>query len=445
MEIALYILFVVSLSAAAYLTGRKSSPSQNSSAAQQELIAAKVRLDESEKRRKDERTILENERNTAQERASAAENNLAAANEARASAERTLEQTRESFTLLETRMKDAFASAAQAQITQSRTDFIGMAEQKFAPFKTQLEELNRTNNELKGSITTNNERSEKVAEEARKLAAAMTSTNKQGSWGELQLERVAELTGMLPHVNFVTQESRTNEEGNQRPDMVVKLIGGRQIIIDAKAPTKNYIEATHATSDAERDRLMIQFADKIREHAKRLGEKEYWNQYKPAPEFVVLFLPSEALFSAALQIDPGLIEAAWSEKVVIATPTTLLSILRTISHSWDRVDVEKRAEKVVELAEKIFEGLRIASEHFENTGKKLNQAVESYNSTLGSLQSRVYNNADKLISEGDRLALERQLSQGETIDIQAKTSLEMAKITRRRNAKELGDTEPAAE
>jgi DNA recombination protein RmuC len=445
MEITLFILVAVVLVIAAYFMGRKFSPVDNNSAAQQELIAAKVRLDESEKRRKDERMILENERNLAQARASAAENNLAAANEAKASAERTLEQTRESISQLEVRMREAFASAAQAQISQSRTDFIGMAEQKFAPFKTQLEELNRTNNELKGSLTTNNERSEKVAEEARKLAAAMTSTNKQGSWGELQLNRVAELTGMLQHVDFVTQESRTNEEGNQRPDMVVKLHGGRQIIIDAKAPTKNYIEATSATNEADRARLLQQFASKIREHAKRLGEKEYWNQYKPAPEFVILFLPSEALFSAALQIDPDLIEAAWGEKVVIATPTTLLSILRTISHTWDRVDVEKRAEKVVELAEKIIDGLRVASDHFEDTGKKLNQAVDSYNSTLGTLQSRVYSNANKLITEGGKLNEDRQIAQGEVIDIQAKTSLEAAKITRKRSAKELGDVEPAAE
>ena len=242
-------------------------------------------------------------------------------------------------------------------------------------------------------------------------------TNKQGSWGELQLARVAELTGMLEHVDFETQSSTASEQGNLRPDMVISLPGGRKIVVDAKAPTKSYIEASQAANDADRARLLADFAAKLADHAKKLGAKEYWSQYKPSPEFVVLFLPSEALFSTALQVDPSLIENAWGQKVVIATPTTLLSVLRTIAHSWDRVEVEQRAEKVIELAERLHDGVRIASDHFADAGGSLNKAVREYNATLDTLRSRVFNNAEKLLAEGERLKAERQLADGATIEI----------------------------
>ncbi len=331
----------------------------------------------------------------------------------------------------ETRMREAFANAAQSQLTSNREQFIGMAEQKFAPFKSQLDELTRTNNELKGSLKTSNEQSEKVAAEARKLAAAMTSTNQQGSWGELQLARVAELTGMKEHVDFETQSSTASEQGNLRPDMVISLPGGRKIVVDAKAPTKAYIEASHATTEADRTRLLADFAAKLAEHARKLGAKEYWNQYKPSPEFVILFLPNEALFSTALQLDPKLIENAWGEKVIIATPVTLLSVLRTIAHSWDRVEVEQRAEKVIEIAEKLQDGVRIASEHFADAGSGLNKAVKEYNATLDTLRSRVFNNAEKLLTEGEKMKAERQVADGATIDVTAHEALPEVKRTRR--------------
>lgn len=420
-----------------YLLGRRSQPqNQADLALQQELTGTKALLTAAESRRTQDTSALQAERDNALARANAAEAGLARADEAKAAAQRSLEETKLSFGELEKRMREAFANAAQSQLAQSREQFIGMAEQKFAPFKSQLDELTRTNNELKGSLKTSNERSEKVAEEARKLAAAMTSTNKQGSWGELQLSRVAELTGMLEHVDFETQNSTAGEQGNLRPDMVISLPGGRKIVVDAKAPTKSYIEASQATTEAERTRLLEDFAAKLADHAKKLGGKEYWNQYKPSPEFVVLFLPSEALFSTALQVDPLLIENAWGQKVVIATPTTLLSVLRTIAHSWDRVEVEQRAEKVIELAEKLHDGVRIASDHFADAGGSLNKAVKEYNLTLETLRSRVYNNAEKLITEGEKMKAERQLADGATIDIQAHETLPEVKRPRK-GAKEL--------
>ena len=429
-----------------YHFGRSTRPqNQADESLRQELTSAKALLAAAETRRTQDTAALQGERDKALARAGEAGEALARAEEARNAAQRTLEETKASFAELEKRMREAFASAAQSQLTQSREQLIGVAEQKFAPFKQQLEELARTNSELKGSLKTSNERAEKVAEEARKLAAAMTSTNKQGSWGELQLARVAELTGMLEHVDFETQSSTASEQGNLRPDMVISLPGGRKIVVDAKAPTKSYIEASQAANDADRARLLADFAAKLADHAKKLGAKEYWSQYKPSPEFVVLFLPSEALFSTALQVDPSLIENAWGQKVVIATPTTLLSVLRTIAHSWDRVEVEQRAEKVIELAERLHDGVRIASDHFADAGGSLNKAVREYNATLDTLRSRVFNNAEKLLAEGERLKAERQLADGATIDVQAHETLPEVKRPRR-GTKELpgADTAPPA-
>lgn len=367
--------------------------------------------------------------------------------QARADHQRSLAEAESRFqrTLAETeaKMREAFASAAQTQLAQSRDQFIGMAEQKFAPFKNQLDELARTNNELKGSLKTSGEQSAKVAEEARKLAAAMTSTNKQGSWGELQLERVAELTGMSNRVNFETQASSAGEEGNLRPDMVVHLPGGRCIVVDAKAPTKSYIEACATTDEAERSRLMADFAAKVRDHARKLGGKEYWNQYKPSPDFVILFLPSEALFSAALKEDPSLIEGAWGQHVVLATPTTLLSVLRTVAHSWQRVDVEARAEKIVELSHKLLEGIRLAGSHFASAGGSLNDAVEQYNKALGSLQSKVFNHGTAIVALGAKMRTGKQLAAQSEIGLLAHEALPVGQRKRRGKDEPEGGEDPA--
>jgi len=430
--ISLIIGIILGLALGYYLW--RNQTGNNQTQHQAELLAAKNLAFEIEKIKAQELARIVNERDEANQRLTAAEKALSTAQEAKSSADRSLAQLIELKDEIEKRMREAFASASQNQLTQGRADLLSAAEEKFAPFRNQLDELKRTSAELKGSLTTNNESAEKVAKEARKLAEAMTSTTKQGNWGELQLKRVAELTGMLKNIDFVTQETIMTDDGILRPDLVVKLPGERNIVVDAKAPTKNFIESQNAQNESERTRLLNEFAAKIRNHAKQLGAKEYWNQYKPAPEFVILFLPSEALFSVALQIDPNLIEYSWDQKVVIATPTTLLSILRTIAHSWDRVDVEKRAETVIELAEKLYEGIKETSEHFADSSKALNNAVDYHNKTLKVLRSGVYMNAEKLITEGEQLKNERKVERGQVIDIQAITNIEDAKRKRKNSS-----------
>jgi len=430
--ISLIIGIILGLALGYYLW--RNQTGNNQTQHQAELLAAKNLAFEIEKIKAQELARIVNERDEANQRLTAAEKALSTAQEAKSSADRSLAQLIELKDEIEKRMREAFASASQNQLTQGRADLLSAAEEKFAPFRNQLDELKRTSAELKGSLTTNNESAEKVAKEARKLAEAMTSTTKQGNWGELQLKRVAELTGMLKNIDFVTQETIMTDDGILRPDLVVKLPGERNIVVDAKAPTKNFIESQNAQNESERARLLNEFAAKIRNHAKQLGAKEYWNQYKPAPEFVILFLPSEALFSVALQIDPNLIEYSWDQKVVIATPTTLLSILRTIAHSWDRVDVEKRAETVIELAEKLYEGIKETSEHFADSSKALNNAVDYHNKTLKVLRSGVYMNAEKLITEGEQLKNERKVERGQVIDIQAITNIEDAKRKRKNSS-----------
>lgn len=368
-----------------------------------QLAAEQAKVAAESSRRADETAQLRRERDAALANASALEQDRAASAASKQAAEETLAKTRQAYDELEKRMREAFASAAQAQLSANREQFLGMAEQKFAPFRNQLDELNKANSELKGSIKTTAEQSSAIAAEARRLANAMTSTNRQGAWGELQLKRVVELTGMTNCVDFDTQVSVDTPDGQLRPDMVVTLPGGKKIVIDAKAPTKAFIEMSQATSEAERARLAAQLVEKIRLHAQQLGSKRYMDHFKPSPEFVVLFLPSEALFATALTQDPTLIELAWDSKVIIATPTTLLAMLRSIAHSWQHVEVEGAALKVIDAAGKVYEGVRHFAENYAEIGDCLNRASDSYNTGLGHLQSRVLGNAKRLLQKGEEL------------------------------------------
>lgn len=367
-------------------------------------------------RRTEETALLRKERDAALASAGALEREQAASAASRRAAEETLARTQQAYAELEQRMREAFANASQTQLAANREQFLGLAEQKFAPFRNQLDELSKANSALKGSIQSASEQSAAVAAEARRLANAMTSTNRQGAWGELQLKRVVELTGMTNRVDFSTQVSVETPEGLLRPDMVITLPGGRQIVVDAKAPTKAFVEMSQAATEAERAVQAGVLAEKIKLHAQQLGSKRYMDHFKPSPEFVVLFLPSEALFATALHQDPSLIEHAWGEKVIIATPTTLLAILRSIAHSWQQVEVEGAALKVIESAEKVYEGVRLFADNYAEIGTCLNRASESYNTGVKHLQSRVLGNAGKLLRKGEELrkdpipAIEEQMA-----------------------------------
>ena len=225
--------------------------------------------------------------------------------------------------------------------------------------------------------------------ETMNLVKALRQPTVRGRWGEIQLKRVVEMAGMLDHCDFYEQESRTTETGRHRPDLIVRLPGARQIVVDAKAPFEAYLRAIETSDDDAYRACISEHARQIRNHIVMLGRKGYWEQFTPAPEFVILFLPGEMFFSAALQQDPELIEFGVNERVIPATPTTLIALLRSVAYGWRQEALAKNAQEVATLGKQLYERIKTLSEHWTDVGARLSKAVDSYNKSVTTLESRV--------------------------------------------------------
>ncbi len=284
-------------------------------------------------------------------------------------------------------------------------------EQLVAPLKEQLgkvdqqlvkldQERAESRGRLEAQLRSLSETGEKLRTETGALVTALRKPNVRGQWGQMQLRNVVELAGMVKHCDFLEQVSLPGEESTRRPDLVVRMPGGKQVLVDAKAPLQGVLDAYEARDEDERQRHLADHARLLRKHVRSLSEKAYWDQLDCSPDFVVMFLPGEHLYGSALEADPALIEDAMARRVLIATPTTLLAMLRAVSYGWQQERVAESAQAVSDLGRELHGRLVKLSDFLQTLGTRLNSTVKAYNETIGSYEARVLPGARRFADHG---------------------------------------------
>jgi len=258
--------------------------------------------------------------------------------------------------------------------------------ESLARMDLQLQSVERVRQEAYGSLR---EQVTTLSERAGSLTNALRTPHVRGRWGEAQLRNVVEYAGMIEHCDYVAQVTTPTDDGTLRPDLVVRIPGGKHVVVDAKAPLAAYLDAFETSDEAVRNRHLADHARQVREHVTKLSAKGYWRQFDSSPDFVVMFLPDESYLRAAHEHDPTLQEYAWSSNVILASPSTLMVLLRTVAMTWQQETIAESAREVSELGRELYKRLATMGGHVSRLGKSLDGAVKSYNETVGSLERQV--------------------------------------------------------
>ncbi len=320
------------------------------------------------------------------------------------------------------RLRDTFSALSKSALAANSEEFLKLAETRLsqarsegaadidarrtaiaellAPMKTTLDKVEREISEsehrrsaagaaLLEKIASLDVVGQNLRDETRRLTDALKRPGVRGRWGELQLKRVVELAGMVEHCHFTEQQTIQSEDGRVRPDVVIQLPGGKQVIVDAKVPLDAYLRALEAPDEDARLRLLADHARQVRNHMGQLSAKSYFGKLAVTPEFVVMFLPGELFFSAALEQDPALIEFGVDKRVIPASPTTLIALLRAVAYGWQQEAVARDAQQIAETGRRLYDAVGKLAEHFEKLGQKLRGSIDAYNDAIGSLEGNV--------------------------------------------------------